>query len=213
MEDKVEDFEALLVYGDPKILEAVSSAFEEKGCRISKALEADEAIDLLKSRPFDVVLTSLVMSPKQRDAVMKAAKGFNPDTILILLGCEDDLQHDTLSFGESVYVFSPCGMPELWKRVENCLQIVELRKRDEHARDLVHKFREQIKLISGSISGEIREELVLIAERMKLLRDGAYGKMNKNAVTQLGELLDRVNWLIKETGSLSQGFIPQRKKR
>ena len=207
----MEDFEALLVYGDSKMLEAVSSAFEEKGCRISKASGADEAIDLLGNRPFDVVITSLVMGPQKRDDVMKAAKRSNPDTILILLGSEDDVQHDTLSFEGNDYVFSPCGTPELWQRVENCLQIVEIRRRDEHARDLVHKFREQIRLISGSISGEIREELVLIAERMKLLRDGAYGAMDENAAAQLGDLIDRINWLIRETGALSQGFIPRHK--
>jgi len=208
-----ERFEVLLACDNPRMLKNIVCILGEKECEVKTVSSGREAIDLVCKKPFDVVLTDLLMSPTDRNTVLKKAKEINPETIVILLGSGEDIQydHDTLSFGADDYVFSPSGMQMIWKRVENCLERLELKRKDSHAKELIRKFKKKISRISECVSKDIRGELLSIAEKIELLRRGAYGKIDKTAAEHLKGILETVNDLIEETGSLSKGVVPPKR--
>ena len=115
-EISMERFEVLLACDNPRMLKNIVCILEEKECEVKTVSSGREAIDLVCKNPFDVVLTDLLMSPKDRNTILKRAKAINPETIVILLGSGEDIQndHDTLSFGSDDYVFSPSGMQMIW---------------------------------------------------------------------------------------------------
>ena len=134
-----EKFEVLLACDNPRMLKNIVYILEEKGCEVKTVSSGREAIDLVSKNPFHVVLTDLLMSPTDRNAILKKAKAINSETIVILLGSGEDIQydHDTLSFEADDYVFSPSGAQVIWKRVENCVERLELKRKDSHAKELI----------------------------------------------------------------------------
>jgi len=212
LEIREEKFEVLLACDNPHILNNIVYILEEKGCEVKTVSSGHEAIELVCKDPFDVVMTDLHISLKDRNTILKKSKELNPETIVILLGSSDDIQsnHDTLSFEADDYVFSPSGMQMVWKRVENCLERLELKKKDNHAKELIRKFKEKITRISECVSKDIRSELLSVAEKIELLRQGDAGKIDETAAENLTEILKTVNDLIKETGALSKGFVPRK---
>ncbi|MFH1243365.1 MAG: response regulator [Pseudomonadota bacterium] len=208
----MENFKVLLAYDEPHMLKAMSSGFKAKGCEVIRAPNEDIFIDLLNKDHFDVVIASIVRNPVKRNEAIKETKERNPDTIIILLGNIEDTEsnYDTLSYGVEDYIFSPCGMPELWRRVIYCLEKVELKKKDLHSSELIRKFKEQISNISESMSTVIKDELVWLAEEMRLLKGGKYGGVDERAREHMNILLETVSWLIRQTDILSKGIIPEK---
>jgi len=206
----VEDFDILIAYDDPHLLKAVSSGFEGRGYRVFLAGSEEEAVELLDRRPFDAVITSVVLDPQQRDAVLKTAKKANRDAVIVMLGNRKDpkCDHDTLSFRGHDFISSPSGKPTLWKHVDLCLERVMLGKKDAHAKRLIEKFKEQISDIADTVSKNLGEELLQVAREITLLRDGQYGEMDRRAVDRLDGLLETVRGLAREAELLSRGFIP-----
>ena len=208
-----EKFDVLLACGDPRMVKNIVHILEEKGCVVKTVSSGRDALDLVCKDPFNVVLTDLLMSPKDRNTILKKSKELNPETIVILLGSGEDIQydHDTLSFEADDYVFSPSGMRMIWQRVENCLERLELKRKDTHSKELIRKFKEKISRISECVSKDIQGELLSVAEKIELLRQGAAGKIDETAAEHLTEILETVNDLIEETGWLSKGFVPRKR--
>jgi len=111
-----EKFKVLLVCDNPRMLKNIVCILEEKGCDVKTVSSGCEAIDLVCKNPFDVVLTDLLMSPKERNTILKKSKELNPETIVILLGSGEDIQydHDTLSFEADDYVRNEDGSIKLF---------------------------------------------------------------------------------------------------
>jgi response regulator RpfG family c-di-GMP phosphodiesterase len=204
-------FDILMAHEDSHAFQSVSNAFKEGGFRVTKASTEDEAIELVRNHRFDAVITSVVLDPEKRNAVLTEAKKFNRDTVIVLLGSGDDPKHDhdTLSIGEKDYLFSPSGRPALWQRVQTCLQRIDTDNRDVHSRALILKLEEQVSRISESVSGSIRDELMKVGEQIQGIRDGAYGPVGEKAARQLDQVRKTVSWLAGESDMLSRGFLPR----
>jgi DNA-binding NtrC family response regulator len=124
-------YNVLLAYDDPHMLKVVGRTLEDRGLDVTTASSGDEAIGLLAQGNFDLVLTDLVMNPASGATVLRKAKEINPGTMVILLGCREGLTYDQEALPPEAdeYVFTPCSMAKLWKRVSNCLERLELRRK------------------------------------------------------------------------------------
>jgi len=172
----------LLNNSDAGVLRTIEWALKDRGLEVTAVSEATAAIRALHKHHYDVVLTDMDTNSENGFAVLKEAKNIDPETIVILLGCQDPTAFDLEGLPVEVdeVVFAPCGTPKLWKRLSSCLERMELRRRDAHCRD-------------G------RRHLLSLATEMKQLRDGAFGKMDGSATAKVSALLNSLEEMIAAT--------------
>jgi len=206
------NYQILLAYDDPLMLKLIGQTLEDRGQRVTIVRNGDEAIELLEKGHFDLVPVDLVLNPSDGISVMKKAKEINLETMVILLGCKEDAtsDQDALPKEADEYVSRPCGMAKLWRRVANCLEKLELSKKESHAKDLIQESNERIEAISKSISHDITDKLNTLAKILRQLKWGSYGKINRDAEEKLSQLLEHTVGLIEETETLSKSCTPVR---
>lgn len=175
-------YDILLNNSDTGVLRTIEWALKDRGLEVTAVNEATAAIRALHKHHYDVVLTDIDANPEEGFAILKEAKKIDPETIVILLGCQDPSAFDLegLPAEADEVVFAPCGTPKLWKRLSSCLERMELRRRDAHCRD-------------G------RRHLLSLATEMKQLRDGAFGKMDGSATAKVSALLNSIEEMISDT--------------
>jgi DNA-binding NtrC family response regulator len=184
----IPNYDILLNYSDTGVLRMLEWALKDHGLTVTSVHHADEAIEALGRRHYDVVLTDFDTDTQQGMKVLERAKIRDPETVVIMIGCREPHHYDQedLPAEADEFVFTPCGAPKLWKRVSGCLERLELRRRDAHCRDS-------------------RRQLVALAGEMKRLRDGEYGAIDGVATAKLTNLLQAVDTLISEaSGQLVQ---------
>ncbi|MBW1795781.1 MAG: response regulator [Deltaproteobacteria bacterium] len=139
-------YEILLVDDDPDILTVIASAFDDKGYQVTTASSGEAAIESLSINGFDLVITDINMAETDGIAVLKKAKELNPETIVMILTGNRDVNvaMDALRHGADDYMFKPCKLAELWQRVANCLERLELKRRYARPESHLHPLYEQL---------------------------------------------------------------------
>ena len=125
----MQNFQILLAYDDPHMLEVIGWTLKDTGCGLMTAQSAEVAIKAIENHSFDAVLIDLAMNAAAGFSVLERTKEVSPETMVILLVCEeaDDVQ-DELLYEADEFVLKPCGMGKLWKRVSGCLERVQLKR-------------------------------------------------------------------------------------
>jgi DNA-binding NtrC family response regulator len=75
----------LVVDDEHTLRESCASVLRVEGYDVTVSGRGQEALDLLKRRPFDIVLVDLYMSQVDGLALLRAALATNPDTIVIVM--------------------------------------------------------------------------------------------------------------------------------
>jgi len=119
----MKNYEVLLVDDDHDILKVIASALGYRGYQVTTASGGEAAIEALRVKEFDLVITDLNMPETDGIAVVKKAKELNRDRgVMVLTGSGDaTLVAEALRVGADDYMLKPCKLTELWRRVDNCL--------------------------------------------------------------------------------------------
>ena len=119
----MKNYEILLVDDDPNILEVTACALGHRGYQVTTASSGKAAIEALRMKGFDLVITDLNMPETDGIAVVKKAKELNRDGAVMLFTGSGDaiLIAEALRAGADDCVLKPCRIRELWKRVDNCV--------------------------------------------------------------------------------------------
>jgi len=127
----MENYEILLVDDDPFILQSIGPALEKDGYSVATAENGEKAIEMIREKDFDLVLTDLVMDPIDGIGVLKKAKEANPETMVIILTGFGDLISaiEALRLNADDYLLKPCEPEELSFRISNCLEKLQLKRR------------------------------------------------------------------------------------
>jgi len=122
--------EILLVDDDPQILSVVSRVLEDKGYQITEESSGEAAVQALRSKDFDLVITDLDMYETDGFTVLKKAKEQNPETMVILFtgGRQVTSFLHALQLGFDDYIIKPSRLDELLKRVANCFERLDLKR-------------------------------------------------------------------------------------
>ena len=125
------EYEILLVDDDQLILKTQSVILREKGFKVTTAQDGARAIELLKTRCFDLVITDLVMGEIDGIQVLKTAKEINSEMIVIILTGYGDLKSaiDALRLKATDYLLKPCEAEEILFRVNQAIEKRELSQR------------------------------------------------------------------------------------
>lgn len=175
----------LLTYDDPQMLGMISWSLRDRGFDVTSTASVHDAVDRLRQQHFDVVISQLVMNPEDGFEVLKQAKEIDPETIVIMLGGEEIAQFDCDGLPQEAdeYVFTPCGIPQIWRRVQKCLEALDLKRRDAHCK-------------------ASRKKLVELGKEMKRVIDGSCGEMDPAVSASLTRQLETVYELIGRTNAM-----------
>ena len=206
-------YDILLGYDDPRMLKAIGWALEEKGYHVTKVTSAKAVLDALAKKDFDLVLIDLDLHKTDDIDVLQKAKQVNPETMVIILCCKDDVtySHDALRVDADDYIFRPCSKAKLWKRVANCLERMELKRNNDLPESQGAAFDERILNMLRTTINEIKNPLGLTEDILELINWGVYGKSDDRVGYKLIELYkivtklnETVEGVLQETSEITK---------
>jgi two-component system, NtrC family, response regulator AtoC len=109
----------LVVDDDQLMLSFLSRALTEDGYHVETAAEGSSAINRIKQRDFDLVLTDLIMPGMSGVELMKAAKETRPETKFVIITAHGSIGNavEAMKAGASDYLTKPLKNPEELRRV------------------------------------------------------------------------------------------------
>ena len=127
----MQEYSILLVDDDPFITKATGDDLKRKGYGVTTADSGEKAIELLENATFDLIITDLVMESIDGIGVLKRAKEIRPETMVMILTGFGGMASaiDALRFGADDYMLKPCESEEMYFRVSNCLEKLELKRK------------------------------------------------------------------------------------
>lgn len=128
----------LLVDDDPAILRAYGSALARHDVSLETAANGKEAVERVKGRSFDVIISDISMPEMTGTEFLKAVRGYDLDVPVILMTGEPDLQSAmrAVEYGAFRYLTKPVTREELWDTVVRAARLHRLAKVKREALDL-----------------------------------------------------------------------------
>lgn len=117
------DNHSILIVDDEEIIrDFLSEVLEDYDIDI--ATGGGEAINKLKNRTFDLIITDLRMPEVSGEEVVKAAKEFSPKTKVIVISGYSSLYtvSQSVSNGASGFLSKPFSIKELMQTISNALE-------------------------------------------------------------------------------------------
>lgn len=118
--------QSILIVDDEEIIrDFLSEVLEDY--EISLACDGDEAIEKLKERSFDLVITDLRMPKVPGEEVVKAARDLRPETKVIVISGYSSLYtvSQSVSHGACAFLSKPFSIKELMQTVTSALEDME----------------------------------------------------------------------------------------
>lgn len=136
----------ILVVDDERSIRITVKAFlEADGHSVETAEEAESAMAVLQEKPFDVILTDIILPKVSGVDLLRQIRGSFPHVQVIMMTGEPTLEtaSESLRLGAVDYLQKPIGKDEILKVVRNAMQIKnlideKLRLEDENQRYLDH---------------------------------------------------------------------------
>ncbi len=115
---------SILVVDDEEYILDTLGDYLRQDYDVTLASSGEEAISLLKDRPFDVVITDLKMNLLNGIQVLIETKKINSLTGVIILTGYGDMTSaiDALRYRADDYLLKPCNFKELSLRIEKCIE-------------------------------------------------------------------------------------------
>ena len=148
------DDENLILKGLENIIE-----WEELGLEIvNKASNGQEAIEMFKENPVDIVVTDINMPQVTGLELLKELKSINSDVKFIILSGYDDFSYakKSIELGVENYILKPIDEEELEKTLISTINKIDLERKENKSNLEKHKLL--IKLIKGKLSCKELEE-------------------------------------------------------
>jgi DNA-binding NarL/FixJ family response regulator len=150
----------LLVDDEHIILASLSWVLEKNDFKVTTASSGQEAIENLKTRHYDLVITDLLMPKVDGIAVLQQAKSIYPDIGVIILTGYADISSAvaTLTMGADDYLQKPCDNSDLIYKARRCFE----------KQNLITQLHDQNKQLKAEIASRKDIELKLQASHTNL---------------------------------------------
>ena len=125
------EYDILVVDDDRYALAGMSKNLEKEGHRVVTAVNGEAAVDRIKDKNFDLVLTDLIMDEINGLDVLKTVKVRNPDSVVVVLTGYGDMESaiDALRFGADDYLLKSAELEEISFRINRCFEKLELNRK------------------------------------------------------------------------------------
>ncbi len=176
--------------------EILSRRLSRKGFRVDVAADGSGALELLQTRPFDLVLLDIMMPDVSGIEVLQRIRerwGL-PELPVIMATARTDMESvvEALELGANDYVVKPLDMPVLLARMRTQLEIVRLRREHERIMSLKDEFL-------AIASHDLRQPLTVILGLTALVR--------RRGADDDGELIERIETSARRMQRIVEEFL------
>lgn len=127
----------LVIDDDRTLREGCASLLQVEGYSVGVSGRGDEAIEMLRRSPYDIVLCDLCMTPVSGVEILKAALDIRPDTIVVMMTGNPSVASsvETLRMGAWDYIPKPFSGTHLQVLFGRAAHAVLARRDEDSARD------------------------------------------------------------------------------
>jgi two-component system sensor histidine kinase/response regulator len=197
----------ILLIGDgTNLLKTIAWVLDYKGFAVKVTASPEAGLEALVKKNYDLVIAKLTTGGRESLDILKRAKRLNPEVKIMVVSGNNDAIFPLEAFQVEVddYLLMPVSPPELWRRVNRCLEdreVMDLKPVKSSAASFVMDDVANPQLML--IFHDIRGAMVATAASLKLMARGTVGKMSQEAKAKLQEVTDR----IENTIHLMEDFI------
>ena len=113
---------SILIVDDEQVMrEFLADVLEDFD--VEKAVDGDEAIEKIKEKKYDLIITDMKMPRVSGEEVVKYTKNIYPDIAIIVISGYSSLSSvsSTLGYGVNAFLSKPFTIKQLRAEVEKCL--------------------------------------------------------------------------------------------
>lgn len=136
MDMKAGECMKILIVEDHEKINALLTKFaKQDGHDVSQTYSAEEALDAIRKRSFDFIITDLMLPDMQGEALIRKIRDVSDIHIMVISAKKDvDDRIDVLSLGADDYLTKPFSVEEVMVKLQNTA------KRIGHEKPLVYSF-------------------------------------------------------------------------
>lgn len=141
----------LLIVDDEKTaLKNLQHVMKKEGYEVTGTLSGPNALQLLESEEFDVVLTDLKMEKVDGVEVLEKSRQLYPDSEVILITAYASIPSavETMKKGAYDYIAKPFNLDDVRKSVKSALEKVALKKENTQLREQIEQFEGKVKIVT-----------------------------------------------------------------
>jgi DNA-binding NtrC family response regulator len=155
----------LIVDDEPNIRRGLAEALDDQGYVIEQAASGEDALELLRSKGFDLVLVDLVMEEMDGIEVLKEINKEWPQTEVVIITAHGTIQTAVRALKEGAYDYltKPINVKRFRSYVHNILRTQELEEENRRLREQLRAEQEYSEIIGRS------EKLLTILEMIDQL--------------------------------------------
>ncbi|HVP43347.1 MAG TPA: sigma-54 dependent transcriptional regulator [Terriglobales bacterium] len=126
----------LIIDDDPNTLASLSRAFRLAGHEATVCDNADRALELVKSQPFDLILSDVVMPDKDGLAFLNEYRGLGIDTPVVMMSGQAhiDMAVKATRLGAIDFLEKPLSSEKLLLTIENVVKLKRLEEENTRLR-------------------------------------------------------------------------------
>jgi DNA-binding NtrC family response regulator len=168
----------LLVDDDPNTLASLSRAFRLAGHEATVCDNAPRALELIRSEPFDLILSDVVMPGKSGIELLEDLKKAGVKTPIVLISGQANIEMavKATKLGALDFLEKPLSTDKLLVTVENALRITRL---EDENRELRHRLGKHELVGDGPAMKKLRAQIERVANsetRVCILGETGTGK-------------------------------------
>ncbi len=194
-------YEILLLGDGSHLFRTMAWVLEYKGFAVRTAIGPETALEALVKKNYDLVIAKLSMAEADGVDLLKRARRLNPEVKIMVVSGNHEVTFPQEAYEIEVddYILMPISPTELWRRVSQCLESLEIV-------DLVPARLNPVKTPSEGnervldrlmmMVHDLRGAMVSTSASLKLLVRGRYGEMGEPVLGKLHEVSDNVDNLI-----------------
>ena len=199
-------YDILLIGDGANLLQTIGWVLDYKGFAVKVTASPEAALEALVKKNYDLVIARLSDDDRESLEILKRARQLNSKVKIMVVSANNQTVFplEAYELEADDYLLMPVNTPELWRRVNRCLEereVIDFQPaRSSAARagrgDLT---KPQMTLMFHDIRGS----MVAAAASLKLMARGANGEMSEPARAKLHEATHR----IENTIHLMEDFI------
>jgi two-component system sensor histidine kinase/response regulator len=202
-------YEILLLGDGTHLFRTIGWVLEYKGFSVMTPGSPEAALEALVKKNYDLIIANLSMKELDHLDVLKRAGRLNPDLKIIVVSGNHEWTFPLEAYQIEIddYILMPVSPAEMWRRVNNCLEsleLVELTPVQVSAPSLA-PVNEKVLNRLMMMFHDLRGSMVSTAAALKLVGRGTYGRVGRTVQTKIGEISSRVDNLIR----LTEEFMDQ----
>ncbi len=185
----------LVVDDEADVGEMVSKIINLMGHEAATALNGKEALQILRNRPFSIMITDVKMPEMDGFELMKAVRDQFPGTYIICMTAHGASYSytDVVGMGGTDYITKPFTIDEMMAKLNRVIRekdlITDLTQKStelEKANQELKRLDQMKSTFISSVSHELRTPLTVIKEFISLMLEGHVGALTEDQQEYLG---------------------------